>query len=163
MMLYRNTRFRRVRGLQYGFWIVAALFLAAGLVLPFLAPGYDEVALLILCPLMAAFALGMTFYASLYVTRVEAADDALLVEVLAPIGRREHRLDWAGIAASGQQDYWARGAVSTAVMLRRPGARLPFIVDTTDDAFDTVALARLVRRRSRPSALPPGSRPSAGP
>ena len=154
MTLYRNTRFQRVRGLQYGFWIVAAAFLGAWLVLPFAAPVHDATVLLILSPIMAAVALGMEVYRGLYVTRVEAAADALVVEVLGFRGRVEHRVPWAGIAASGQQEYRARAALSTAVMLRRPGARLPFIVDTTADAFDTAALARLVRRPPRPSGPP---------
>lgn len=150
-LLYRNRRYRRVRGLQYGMWIAAILFALAALALPSIWPEGDALALAFLSPILASIALGMEFYRNLYVTEISALPSGLMVETLAFRGRQREILPWASLQAaiSDERQYYARRAVSTAVMLRRPGRRLPFIIDTTDDALDSASLARLVRRRAR--------------
>ncbi|MBU8545196.1 MULTISPECIES: hypothetical protein [Roseomonadaceae] len=146
--LYRNSRFRRVRGLQYGAWLaaLAALAFALGaLALPHIWPEGDALALAILAPILAAIALGLELYRSLYVTAIDAMAEGIRVETLAFWGRRPHLLPW--ISVTGQaRAFVARGTVSTAITLRPPGARLPFLIDTTADAFDPAALRRLARR-----------------
>lgn len=149
--LYRNSRLRRVRGLQYGLWAAALAFGLGAAALRWVWPAGDALALAILAPILAAMALGMELYRSLYVTEIRALPGGLLVETLGFRGRRRHLLPWAALhrALAPERRYNARGASSTAVRLRRPGGRLPFIIDTTRDEFDPAALAKLARRRTR--------------
>lgn len=147
-VLYANTRAWRVRLLQWGFWAVAALFLALGLLVP---GGDDATALLILAPVVAAFALGMELYRSIYVTRIAAGEAGVEVETLGATGRRTRRLSWDELAGTTtrHREWWARGQRSTGALLRPPGARLPWIIDTTDDAFREEPIARRLSRRGR--------------
>lgn len=149
--LYRNTRQGRVRALQYGLWAAALAFALAAAALPWIWPAGDARALAILAPILAVMALGMELYRRLYVTEIRALPGGLLVETLGFRGRRRHLLPWAALhrATAPERRYSARGAVSFAVTLRRPGRRLPFIIDTTRGAFDAAGLAKLVRRRAR--------------
>lgn len=141
--LYRNTRFRRVRAVQYGLWLAALGFALAASVLPFLSPGAELRALVILAPILAVCACGMEIYRGLYVTAILARPEGLVVETLAWRGRRHALLPWPALPRlQAPRRYRTRGAVSSAVMLRRPGARLPYIVDTTVDALDTAGLRR---------------------
>lgn len=150
-VLYANTRAWRVRLLQSGFWAVAALFLALGLLILAGGGGEDPTALLILAPVMAAFALGMELFRSLYVTRIVAGPAGVEVETLGATGRRSRLLAWGDLAAAPlrRRAWHARGQVSTAALLRPPGARLPWIIDTTDDAFREEPVARRLSRRGR--------------
>ena len=147
-LLYRNSRYRRVRGLQYGFWLVAFLFALAPFLLPHIWPEGDAIALAILSPIMASIALGMELYRGLYVTAIEALPEGLRVETMAFLGRRSQLLPWSAVPGSAgpERIYFARGAASTAITLRRPGKRLPFLIDTTEEAFDPATLRRLARR-----------------
>jgi hypothetical protein len=149
--LYRNSRAWRVRALQYGFWLAAAGFLLGGLALRAWAPEADALALLILAPLIAAFALGMEVYRGLYVTALDAGPAGLSVRVLGFLGERGWVLPWDAVAPGqvAARRYLARGAVSSALLLRRPGGRLPLILDTTADPLDEAAL-RQARRRFSP-------------
>jgi len=149
--LYGNTRWRRVRALQYGLWAVAlACALGAGL-LAWSRPQADALPLIILAPFLVAAALGMELCRSLYVTELRALPGGLLVETLGFRGRRRHLLPWATLlrAMAPERGQIGGGVFSFAVRLRRPGGRLPFLIDTTRDAFDAVALAKLARRRAR--------------
>jgi hypothetical protein len=149
--LYRNTRQRLVRSVQWGLWAAALAFALAAAALPWIWPAGDARALAILAPILAGIALGMELYRSLYVTEIRALPGGLLVETLGFRGRRRHLLPWAALhrATAPERRYNARGTDSFAVTLRRPGRRLPFIIDTTRDAFDAAGLAKLARRRAR--------------
>jgi hypothetical protein len=136
--IWRNTRFWRVRLLHWGFWAVAAAFLVAGLA--GLTP--DPLGLLILAAVMAAIAGGMEVYRGLIVTRLVLDEDGLAADTLGFVGRRSWRLG-RDIAVSKEFRFNARGLVSTGVMLRIPGRRLPFILDTTENPFDARSLRRL--------------------
>jgi hypothetical protein len=149
-VLYANTRAWRVRLLHWGFWAVAALFLALGLLI---VPGVDgdATAPLILAPIMAAFALAVQVYRSFYVTRVAAGEAGVEVETLGATGRRTRLLSWEELAATTtrRREWWGHGRRSSAALMRPPGARLPWIIDTTDDAFRDEPIARRLSRRGR--------------
>ncbi|WP_137126775.1 hypothetical protein [Roseomonas sp. HF4] len=155
-VLYANRRAWRVRLLQWGFWAVAALFLALGLLIRMGSGDQDATALLILAPIMAAFALGMELYRSLYVTRIAADGSGVEVETLGAIGRHTRRLSWDElVTAPARRGEWhARGQASTAALLRPPGARLPWIIDTTEDDFREEPIARRLSRRGREARTP---------
>ena len=150
-VLYANTRAWRVRLLQWGFWAVAALFLALGLLIHARGGGQDATALLILAPILAVFALGMEVYRSVYVTRIAAGEAGVEVETLGATGRRMRLVAWDDLAMAPSRDgEWpARGQVSTAALPRPPGARLPWIIDTTEDAFREEPIARRLSRRAQ--------------
>jgi len=149
--LYCNTRQGRVRVVQYGLWAAALAVALSAVALAWLWPAGDALALVVLAPILAVMALGMELYRSLYVTEIRALPGGLLVETLGFRGRRRHLLPWAALhrATAPERRYAARGAWSFAVTLRRPGGRLPFIIDTTRDEFDAAGLAKLARRRAR--------------
>ena len=142
--LWRNTRFRRVRFLQLLFWAVSAGFAAGWIV----SDGQVAEDFLILAAVVfVPFALGIEYYRGLYITALTARPEGLLVETLAFIGRGTTLLPWAE-ALPGQERQAAVHGYGTAnswITLRRPGRRIPFILDTTDDPLDERALRRAAR------------------
>lgn len=147
--LWRNTRFRRVRFLQILFWAVSIGFAALSLV----TEGRESEDFVILAAVVfVPFALGMEYYRGLYVTALTARPEGLVVETLGFLGRNTTLLTWAQ-ALPGQERQGAvhgYGTSNSWITLHRPGRRIPFILDTTEDMLDERALRRAARSFAKP-------------
>lgn len=144
--IWRNTRFRRVRFLQILFWATALLLALLSL---FIEGRQGEDFLVVAVVVFVPFALAMEYYRGLYVTALTARPEGLEVETLGVFGRNRTLLSWND-ALPGAERHGAvvgYGVSNAWVTLRRPGRRIPFILDTTEDPLDPRALRRAAGRR----------------
>lgn len=133
--LYRNTRSWRLRYLCLGFWAVAAVLAAAALLIHVAGAdrGNDAESLGGLALATVILSLPLDIYRRLYVTSIHRRGDVLDVETLGLVIPGRHWLDGRALRQARPARFLARGQVSTATILPRPGRWLPFVIDTTED------------------------------
>ncbi|WP_439574360.1 hypothetical protein [Phreatobacter sp.] len=140
-LIYRNTRFRRVRFLQLVFWAPALFFLWLAWATRIEDPTNNHVASLVLAPLCALFAVALEVYLRHYVTRAWVSSEAVRIETLATLGRQTSTYPLANVTFSGERrsnphatmaatGFWLDNSYSA---IRVHGRRWPFILDTTVD------------------------------
>jgi TMEM70/TMEM186/TMEM223 protein family len=140
--VYRNTRWGRVRFLQFVFWATATGF-------AWLAwstrggndPANNHLAALILTPILVLSALGMEFYLRLYVTAIYKSAQTVTVETLATIGRTQRSYPLSDISFGRERrtnpratlvttGFYLDNSWSTMKVLTR---KWSYIIDTTED------------------------------
>ncbi|TCH97416.1 hypothetical protein EJV46_14875 [Roseococcus sp. SYP-B2431] len=133
--LYRNSRSWRLRCLCLGFWALVAFFAAGALLIHATGSdrGNDVESFAGLALVIGAFALLLDTYRRVYVISMRRLGDELHVETLGLFSPGRHRLDGRALRGARQSRYLARGRVSTATLLPRPGRWFPFVIDTTED------------------------------
>lgn len=132
--VYRNSRVARMRFFVAATWFVAAGFLLAGLGFAAAQAEYDYTIFFIMAPIIAAAALGAEYYRTIYVTRIVARPEGLLVETEPRGGRIVRTLSW-DVSFSSEVALTDRGSTTRHVWLRGPGLRPSLLVDTTVDAL----------------------------
>lgn len=140
-LIYSNTRFRRLRFLQFVLWTPVAFFLWLAWATRIDDPTNNHVASLVLAPLCALFAVALEIYLRHYVTRAWRSADAIRIETLSTIGRRVQIHPLASVTFAGERrsnpratlaatGFWLDNSYSA---IRVHGRRWPFILDTTRD------------------------------
>jgi hypothetical protein len=130
--VYRNSRVGRMRFFVTATWFVAAGFLLAGIGFAVAQAAYDHAIFFIMAPIIAAAALGLEYYRTIYVTRIVARPEGLLVETEPRGGRVVRTLSWE-VGFSNEIALTDRGSTTRHVWLRAPGLRPSLLVDTTID------------------------------
>jgi len=140
-LVYRNTRFRRVRFVQWLLWAPALFFAWLAWATRIDDPTNNHVASLVLAPLCAILAVTMEAYLRHYVTAAWTSPDAIRIETLSTIGRQTRTYPLANVTFGGVKrsdprrtiaatGFWLDNSYA-AIHVR--GRRWPFIVDTTWD------------------------------
>lgn len=144
-LIYRNTRFLRVRFLQLVFWAPTLFFLWLAWATRIDDPTNNHLASLVLAPICALFALGIEVYLRLYVSEIQQTGDQVRIETLTTFGRihrdyatadirligekRANPLIWAGTTGFWLDNSWSG--------IRVPDRRWPLILDTTAERPQT--------------------------
>lgn len=140
-LVYRNTRFWRVRFLQMVFWAPSLFFVWLAWATRIEDPTNNHVASLILAPICALFAVALEVYLRHYVTRAWIGPDAVRIETLSTFGRGIQVHPFANVTFVGERrsnpratmaatGFWLDNSYSA---IRVHGRRWPFILDTTRD------------------------------
>lgn len=140
--VYRNSRVARMRFFVDATWFVAAGFLLLGIGFAAAQSDYEWSVFFIMAPIVAAAALGLEYYRTIYVTRIVARPDGLLVETETRGGRVVRTLAW-DVSLSKEIALTDRGSTTRHVWLRAPGLRPSLLVDTTVDALHLAQLNAL--------------------
>jgi len=140
-LIYRNTRFWRVRFLQLVFWAPSLFFVWLAWATRIEDPTNNHVASLILAPICALVAVALEVYMRHYVTRAWVSSESVRVETLATLGRRTGTYPLADVTFTGERHsnpratmaltgFWLDNSYSA---IRVHGRRWPFVLDTTAD------------------------------
>lgn len=138
MEIYRNSRSWRLRWLCLGFWGLVVFFAVGALVIHEAGAdrGNDVDSWIDISLLFVVVSLPLDAYRRLYVTSITRVGDMLEVETLGLFRPTRHALPADALRLAHEGRYVARGDVSMAVKLPRPGRFFPFIVDTTEDRLE---------------------------
>lgn len=138
-LIYRNTRFLRIRFLQLVFWAPALFFLWLAWATRIDDPTNNHVASLVLAPICALFGLGIEIYLRLYVSEIRQAGDRVRIQTLTTFGRTHRDYAAADIRLIGEKrsnpmlwaattGFWLDNSWSG---IRVPDRRWPLVLDTT--------------------------------